>query len=327
MNSSSSIDNELISGRIILQPVSEKYLVEKTNREGFIFINNNRKYINGLKSIMKLVIEQVTEDRKKYAKNDNIEKLDAYLASKNKEKEEKDTSGDKKNGTDIGKEDNNLGKSATNGSNEGDGKKIGDSNSVTNKKKKDDDLNPLVSKPSTDKVEPTQPKASKKAINEWKIIPGYSGTEYVFKNIGGAGKILDELGRLKIAKNTFLSQIALRPILETSVNELYKRDLVENNKKRSFDNKIKEVFVKLDDQKFLTELCSEKYGMKKIEFNTMKQYLKSMNIREKAGYTNITTHRVGEVQMALDKLIGYLQEVYVFSVMTDRWIEVSRREK
>ncbi|WP_153551957.1 hypothetical protein [Ligilactobacillus murinus] len=67
--------------------------------------------------------------------------------------------------------------------------------------------------------------------------------------------------------------------------------------------------------------------MKKIEFNTMKQYLKSMNIREKAGYTNITTHRVGEVQMALDKLIGYLQEVYVFSVMTDRWIEVSRREK
>lgn len=138
---------------------------------------------------------------------------------------------------------------------------------------------------------------------------------------------MDELGRLKIAKNTFLSQIALRPILETSVNELYKRDLVENNKKRSFDNKIKEVFVKLDDQKFLTELCSEKYGMKKIEFNTMKQYLKSMNIREKAGYTNITTHRVGEVQMALDKLIGYLQEVYVFSVMTDRWIEVSRREK
>lgn len=295
LNDSSKIDNELISGRIILQPISELYIVEKTNREGFM---KSTPY-KGLVAITKLIVEQINSDRKTYAKKCNIAKLDEYLAKKKEESSHNvDSTHDSGKSNDV------------NTSSQGKDDSFSDKNSFGDS--------------GDNSAEPpkTTPKASKQNKNDWRKIPGYSGTEYKFKNIVGASNLLNELSKLDIKKYKYLSQVSLRPILETSINEIYK--VVSMESKKGFENKMNGIFEKLGNKSLVTDLCSDKFGMEKIDYNTMVQYLKQMKIKGTSGFTNITTHRVGEVIIELDRLQSYLQEVYVFSVMMDRWIEKSK---
>lgn len=183
------------------------------------------------------------------------------------------------------------------------------------------------------KQTPTQTKigSRQKYYNDYWEIPGYKGEEYEFENLYNVGHLISELRKLNIEKNPLLALITVRPMYEACKNLLVKREILDSNilENGGLSTAIRKIKSKIlsESKKDLSRLCRKTDKNKPLSYSTTFYTFKNTDFASDVEMSNIFIHRIEEKVETPETIKCYLQNVLLFTVIVDRYINLKTPSK
>lgn len=174
----------------------------------------------------------------------------------------------------------------------------------------------------------TQTKISsrKNYYNNYWEIPGYNGEEYNFENLYNVGHLITELKNLNIEKNPLLALITVRPMYEACKNLMVKKGVLDSNDLKSKELskvicKIKEKIIG-EGKTVFSKICKRTAKNESLSYNTALNVFKNTNFASDVEMSNIFIHRIEEKVETPENIKRYLQNVLLFTIIVDRYINL-----
>ncbi len=166
---------------------------------------------------------------------------------------------------------------------------------------------------------------TKKKPYDFFTLEGYKGKNYEFINLISVGELFKEI-RVdnKIDKRKkLLYLIIIRPIYEACKNIFESNKLIAFNNSDKLESNIKKMSEYIvENKQILTKVCKKVGNNDELSFTTILNSFSTIHFYEDVKAANVFVHRQGEGYKSFDAIKEYLHNVFLFSVIVDRWITV-----